>query len=289
MNTENVLDLQQHLNCPYYQKKDSPMFEVINRNAGVGISRKMTLAALVFVDEGEIEFSFNSNPFRTAHRNEFFMLPADTEFTVRFLQSTSLLCFHIAAETDFCWHIRQKLLGYPPSNTDGQNFILSALDIIRKYIDIFLAITGKGVLCVKYLDCQICTLLDLICVFYPFESLIEFFEPLRSCAFGRGINFKSEVLKNRHKLFKVTQFAAATHMSRTTFRRHFERVFGMNPHDWIKQERIKHVEQELKYGILPLQQVAQKTGFVSIRDFYSFCRKNLGKTAMEIRKEGLKL
>jgi AraC-like DNA-binding protein len=114
--------------------------------------------------------------------------------------------------------------------------------------------------------------------------LINFFEPLRTFSFDRGLNFKPEVLKNRHKLFKVSQFAEALHMSRATFRRHFEQNFGMNPHDWIHQERVKLVEQELKNSDLPLQQVAQKTGFVSIRDFYSFCRKHLGRTAMEIRK-----
>jgi transcriptional regulator GlxA family with amidase domain len=35
---------------------------------------------------------------------------------------------------------------------------------------------------------------------------------------------------------------------------------------------------------MPLQQVAEKCGFISVREFYTFCRKHLGKTAMDIRK-----
>jgi AraC-like DNA-binding protein len=285
MDTENVLDLQRHLNCPYYQKKDCPMFEIISHRKGVEISQSMNMPTLVFVVEGEIEFSFGSNTGLTAHRDEFFMLPADTDFSVRFRETASLICFFIAADTDFCWRIRQKLSGYP-SHAAGHNLILSSIDTIRNFIDVFLAITGKGILCVKYLNCQICALLDLICVFYPAESLVDFFEPLRSFAFGHGINFKQEVLKNRNKLFRVSEFAASTHMSHAAFRRKFVRIFGTNPHEWINHERMQLIEQELKYGILSLQQLAQKAGFASAAEFYAFCRKHLGRTAAEIRKEG---
>jgi AraC-like DNA-binding protein len=287
MNTnETAIDLQPHLNCHFYQKKDSPMFEVINRQQGVEISRKLEMPALVFVAEGEIEFSSGStNNVRQAHRNEFFMLPADTDLNVRFRETASLICFSIAADTDFCWRIRQKLLGYP-SHEAGQTVILSSIDIIRNYIDVFLAITGYGILCVKYLNCQICALLDLICAFYPAESLVDFFEPLRSFAFGKGVNFKQEVLRNRNKLFKVSEFAESVCMSRAAFRRKFVRIFGMCPQKWIIHERMQLIELELKYGTLTVPQIAQKAGFASVIEFYAFCRKHLGKTAAEIRKEG---
>jgi len=285
MTNEIVQELQHHLDCPYYQNKDNPKFDIIAHLAGYELLRKTDMATLVYVIDGEIEFSDDSKDYRTARSNDLFMLPSDSEFTFRFIMSASLICFFIAADIDFCWRMRQKLSGYSMQTTN-QNIVLPATDTIQKYISNFLIITDKGVLCVKYLDCQICTLIDLICVFYPSETLIEFFEPLRSYIFGRGLNFKQEVLKNRHKLFKVSQYAEALNMSRATFRRHFERVFEMNPHDWIHQERVKLVEQELKNSDLPLQQVALKTGFASIRDFYGFCKKNLGKTAVEIRKEG---
>jgi len=284
MNTETTIDLQEHLNCRYYQKKDSPMFEIINHREGIEISQKMKRPVLVFVTEGEIEFSFDKNTDRTAHRNEFFMLPADTDLTVRFLQTTSLLYFYIAADTDFCWRIRQKLLGYHRSHAKGQTVILPSIDIIQKYIDVFLAITDQGILCVKYLNCQISALLDLICVFYPDEVLIDFFKPLTSFGFGRSIDFKEEILKNRNLLFKVSEFADIVHMSRTAFLRKFVRVFGMNPQNWIIQERMQLVEQELKYGTLPLKRVAQKSGFTSATEFYTFCRVHLGRTAAEIRR-----
>jgi len=284
MSNETVQDLQEHLGCPYYQKKDSPMFEIIDHRMGYELSRKMDMATLVFVIDGAIEFKYNSETKRRAHKNDLFMLPADTEFTFRFLESSSLICFFIAADSDFCWRMRQKLSGITLQATD-QYSILPATEIIQKFISNLLVITGKGVLCIKYLDCQICTLLDLICVFYPSEKTISFLEPLRSYTFGRGLNFKSEVLKNRHKLFKVADFAEAVHMSRSTFRRHFEKVFEMNPHEWIHQERVSLVEQELKYGTLSLQQIAMKTGFASVREFYGFVKKNLGKTATEVRKE----
>jgi methylphosphotriester-DNA--protein-cysteine methyltransferase len=75
-------------------------------------------------------------------------------------------------------------------------------------------------------------------------------------------------------------------MSRSSFYRHFEQVFGMNPQEWIAQERVKKIEHELKYGITPLRQIAKQTGFASVREFYCYCQKKLGKTALQIRKGG---
>jgi len=286
MSTEIIHDLQQHLDCPYYQKHDSPKFEIITQRAGYELSRKMDMATLVFVIDGAIDFTYNSETSRMARSNDLFILPADSVFSFRFLTSGSLICFYISAETDFCWRIRQKLSGYYPVQATDKDIILSATEIIQRFISNFLIITGKGVMCVKYLDCQICTLLDLICIFYPSETLLVFFDPLRSYSLGRGINFKQQVLKNKHKLFKVAEYAEALNMSRATFRRHFEQNFGMNPHDWIQREREKQIEHELKNGMLTLRQIAMKTGFTSVRNFYIFCKNYLGETAVEIRKKG---
>jgi len=283
MTNEIVQELQHHLDCPYYQRKDSPVFEIISHRKGVEISHKMEKVALVFVTEGEIEFSFDSNKNRIARSGEFFMLPVNTDLTVVFQETGSLIYFYISADTDICWRVKQSLSGYA-LRTSGQCLVFQTNSIIQNHITSFTTITEQGVLCLKYLNVQIFSLLELICMFYPLESLAEFFEPLRSYTFRHGINFKDVVLQNRNKLFKVSDFAAATYMSRATFRRYFERIFEMNPQDWITQERKKLIEHELKYGVLPLRQIAMKAGFISVREFYGYCQKRFGKTATEIRK-----
>jgi AraC-like DNA-binding protein len=285
MNNKKVNILPSHLDCPYYQSKDSPVFEIINHRKGVEISQKMDKVALVFVTEGEIAFSFDSNTDLTARYGDFFMLPVNTDFTAVFKESGSLLYFYVPAENDICWRVVHRLSGYSV-RTSTQNIVLSSTEIIQNHIRNFLMIAENGILCLKYLNAQIFSLLELLCMLYPLDTLAEFFEPLRSYTSRENAHFKEVILQNRNKLFKVSDFAAAVYMSRSTFRRYFERTFGMNPQEWITQERVKLIEQELKYGTLPLRRIAMKAGFLSVREFYGYCQKKFGKTATEIRNEG---
>jgi AraC-like DNA-binding protein len=280
MNNERIADLQQHENCPFYQKKDNPVFEVISHRRGTAVCHKISDAAIIFVIEGEIAFSN-----RTAAKNEFFMLPARTNFTVEFLESGSLLYLYIQPESDICWRVKQMLFEHSP-HIMQQNLSLQTTDRIEKHISLFIALTDNNVQCIKLLKAQILVLLNIICVEYPVDTLAGFFSPLRYCHSKNGVNFKDVVLQNKNKVFKVCELAAATLMSRASFRRKFVRVFGMTPQDWITQERVKYIEFMLKYETIPLNQVAQQAGFFSVREFYGYCKKMFGKTAKEIRKEG---
>jgi AraC-like DNA-binding protein len=271
------LDSQQHQDCPYFHTHDNPVFELVSNCKGTVVCRKVIKASIIFVTKGKISFSGT-----TVGEDEFFMLPAYSNCTVEFLESGTMLYFYIPEDMHICWQVKQSLYKNFPRSAK-ENLVLTANDIIKHHINLLSSMADKGFLCTKYMHTQLIALLDLICITYDADALAGFFSPLRSYSARHGIDFKDVVLQNKNKIFKVSEFAAAAYMSKVTFRRRFEQVFGMTPQEWITQERKKLIEDELKYGVKPLSKIATKAGFPLIREFYGFCKKSFGKTAKEIR------
>jgi AraC-like DNA-binding protein len=284
MENELMNNLEHHYDdCPYYMKDSDPVFEIINHSRDVEVSQKMRSSALVVVREGSIEFQWECKEVRVAVSGEMFLLPANVGFSVKFLEYSSLLYLFVPVETDICWHVKQILAGYSVKSEE-KGSVLQILALIQKQIDFFIEATKVKQLCTKFLHLQISSIIYNICMFYSEDLLADFFLPIRYSATRQSASFHEIVLRNKNRLFSVTEFAAELFMSRTTFRRHFERVFEMHPQEWIKQERMKLIEHELKYDTKTLGEIAKMTGFNNSREFYFYCKKYFGKTAMEIRK-----
>jgi len=286
MEFEFMENMQKHLDCPCFQKDDDYVFESIKHRKGVEITQKTVDAALIFVMSGEIEFSFNRGGIRTADAGDFFLLPARADYLIKFTTSAVLQCYYIPMNIDLCWRIKEKVLksSITPQNSNGFNLTMN--NIIRNQLNIVQTITEQGLFCRKYLTNQLQILISYITLFYPVEVLAEFFAPLR---FGTKseiyeTNFHYTVLQNKNKFFKVSDFAKAANMSRMTLRRYFEQQFKMTPQQWIMQERVKLIEDELKHSTKTLTQIANLTGFHSVREFFGYCKKHFGKTATQVRK-----
>jgi AraC-like DNA-binding protein len=275
-------DLKQYSDSSLYHSKNEPVFEVITHRKDVEFIQTTDTVVLVYVIDGEINFSFDGKDNRTAGKSDIFMLPAGSEVSITFNKLSSLLYLYVSIEIDFCRRIQQKF-AENPQPTSEQSVVLAASSVIQIHLNAFIIMTERGVSCLKYLNLQIKALFELICMEYPPESLIVFFAPLHTNTVRQNADFRNLVLQNRNKIFKVSDFVAAADMSRTTFRRYFERIFGMNPQDWITQERVTMIEEELTHGEMPLRHIATQAGFNSVREFYSYCRKKFGRTATCIR------
>jgi len=287
MTSETIQTLEQHKDCPSYQKKHSPVYEVFSLREGIRISQYLKTSALVFVIEGSVEYTFSGNQSVAAKSEDFFILPPHTNFTMKFLEPATLLFLYIAAESEFCWRIKKLVISNKKAKDENlQGSLLRMNEFIRLAIKQFLAVTDKGLLCTTYLNSQIQSMLTCICCFYPDEMLAEFFAPLRLNTFVpvKGADFKEIILQNKYRFFRVSDIVAATNLSRTTVRRYFERCFNVTPQDWIDEKRRELIEHELKYDLKPLKKIAEMTGFKSVREFYGYCQKRFGKTATEIRK-----
>lgn len=84
----------------------------------------------------------------------------------------------------------------------------------------------------------------------------------------------------------VREMAREANMSLRSFKNKFNLVFGTSPGRWILQRKMQTVYREIVTSHIPLTVIADKCGFASLSHMSDFCKKHLGKSPSQIRKEG---
>ena len=82
----------------------------------------------------------------------------------------------------------------------------------------------------------------------------------------------------------VEQIARAVHFSPSHFSKIFKTVTKVSPYEYLLTRRIERAKQLLLYTNLPLEIVAQQTGFNSLPHFICAFKKATGMTPLKFRK-----
>jgi len=85
----------------------------------------------------------------------------------------------------------------------------------------------------------------------------------------------------------IAEMAFLCHMSLSTFKRWFIRLYGKPPNEWLLQERMKLAKELLQYHHEKPSQVYDKVGYESHSSFSQAFRKIFGKTPSEFQLEYL--
>ncbi|HHM02997.1 MAG TPA: AraC family transcriptional regulator [Caldithrix abyssi] len=91
---------------------------------------------------------------------------------------------------------------------------------------------------------------------------------------------------NRNVLsgLSVEELAFLCHMSVATFRRHFSRIYGISPREWLKRERMKLAARALAGEGKSPSQIYGKLGFANPSAFGRAFRRHFGQTPGEYRR-----
>lgn len=81
---------------------------------------------------------------------------------------------------------------------------------------------------------------------------------------------------------ELTELCGAN--SIVTFRRTFLRLFNCPVAQWLRQKRAEQVLKLLRTTQLPLQEIAEQCGFANQSYLSDFCKRNLGDTPVNIRR-----
>ena len=82
----------------------------------------------------------------------------------------------------------------------------------------------------------------------------------------------------------LDSMARRAFMSRRTFVRHFRRVTGSSPYDWLLAQRIARAQELLDQGSLTVEAIAQRTGFGGSGILRRHFRRIVGCTPSEYRE-----
>ncbi|MDR1763053.1 MAG: helix-turn-helix domain-containing protein [Dysgonamonadaceae bacterium] len=285
MYCDEICNVEQHLACPDYQSADNPLVELLTFGEGEKIRRVKPYSQLVFVVRGELEFSYASNSGLKAVENDFFIIPQKIGFNICFQRPASLLIFTLKLDIVFCQQLRRDILNLDDYAVRRKPIVLSANKLLLDLMELAAAAVGKCFLCTIFFRSQIAGLITSISAFYPREEALQFFSPLVSHSL-RDIDddiFKSTVLQAQNSIFSVRELADLANQNVVTFRRRFERIFNMQPHAWITQNRKRLIYEELTMNTKTLAEIVYMFNFSRTNELARFCQIHFGQTAKSIR------
>jgi AraC-like DNA-binding protein len=280
-----LLDSNFRLSYENSEISEDPVIEIIDCESGMSASRTAKDTMLFFVMEGTVSATCGFAENRLIETNHFFLIPPLASYTFSFPKDAKLYCCHLTDEIFLCRKDKPEFLSEVCGkmklvDQDSDLFVIRANSNIISVLNSSSANIRLGLQWADYLKTIIRELQILISVYYSDEELACLFNPI----FKGDIVFKSIVLQNRNKLTTVEEFAAAVHLNRNSFRKRFTEIFGINPSDWIINNRAEQVINELKKD-KPIANIVHNCGFSSYPNFVRFCRNFLHNTPAALRKQ----
>ncbi|GHT63368.1 hypothetical protein FACS189451_09950 [Bacteroidia bacterium] len=285
MDEYNELLNEFRLSCGNNEISDNPAIEILDYNEGMTINRTAKNTMLFFVLEGAISANCGFAENRLIEVEHFFLIPPLAPYSFYFPKETKLYCCHLTEEILLCRKGKPELLSEVCDqlkliDQDSDLFTIRANPYIVKVLESSTANMNLGLRWLNYQKTIIQELQILISAYYCDEELARLFHPV----FKGDIIFKSIVLQNKNKYFTVEEFAAAVHLNRNSFRNRFAEIFGINPSEWITNNRTEQVLDELKKD-KSIMSIVHDCGFSSYPNFVRFCRNVLNNTPAVLRKQ----
>lgn len=118
------------------------------------------------------------------------------------------------------------------------------------------------------------SLFELRCLF---DSVIE-----------KDFDFKQFVLDNIEKVENINDWAKLSHMSVSSFKRNFKKIFGESPGQYLRNYKHKKIKEALLKTDKPIKDLAIYFNFSTASNFSQYCKKEFGDTPSNIRENNFK-
>ena len=279
--------LEDDFRLPYENNEipENPAIEILDCTVGMIINRTAKDTMLFFVLEGAIDANCGFAENRIVEAGSFFLIPPAAPYSFSFPKETKLYCCHLTEEILLCRKGKPELLSevwekLKLIDQDSDLFTIQINPYVAKVLNNSTENINLGLRWLDYQKTIAQELQILISAYYCDEELARLFHPV----FKGDIIFKSIVLQNKNKLFTVEEFANAVHLNRNSFRNRFSEIFGINPSEWIINNRAEQVINELKKN-KSIMNIVHDCGFSSYPNFVRFCRNFLHNTPAELRRK----
>lgn len=116
--------------------------------------------------------------------------------------------------------------------------------------------------------------------YYTLEEICQFFYPV----INKEIGFHSKVIANSTKAKTVIELAALCGYKLQTFNKLFAKCFQhTSPYQWMLQQNAPLIKARLLDKTVSIKTVMSEFGFTDQSYFNTFCKRQFGATAAQIR------
>ena len=278
--------VSEHLGCSVYATKETSLFFLRDILAGETVTRNyLDFTLLVFLYEGEVEINYGIDGKLNLKAGNVFLLPKNLEIKITAGKSDAkaLLC-KFNTEIKMCSMYSLKQLDkYVPENLEKRLYSLSFDERIESFVNLIVMALSDGLNCTHYHQIKREELFMYLRAGYTREELALFFSPI----IGRNIDFKDFVLSHYKEIYDVKEFAEKANMSQSTFNRRFKESFNDTALHWLLARKSESILNDIIKSDLTFAEISEKYRFSTPSYFVAFCKKYYGKTAAELRKDGV--
>ena len=275
--------------CDDCNVEEKPNIELLS-NKKI-FKNKSENTSLLFLFEGKAEVSYGKST-RLIEQAYFFLIPANEYYTIHSTENTKIVVFGLD-EKLLVQHKRKKGLLYDIYNMKpseianfetafghNQLLVIKTNRHIKAILDNCIAMIENGFVCSRYMQCKTEELLIQLRNYYSDKLLACLFQP----AFNNRIDIDLVIKKNHGMFYTVEEYAVTANLNRNIFRRKFKELYGINPTEWIKQERVNQVLQDLMENKKTISEIISEYKFSSFPNFIRFCKKHYKNTPGNIQK-----
>ncbi len=158
---------------------------------------------------------------------------------------------------------------------------LEIRDRLSKFLELLACYLEDGANCIHFHEIKLKELFWNIRFYYSKPELANFFYTI----IGKSQDFKNKVLDNYKRCRTVKELASACGLSISTFKRQFNTEFGETPAEWMQKQLLGEIKYKLSVTDLPLGIIANELDFSSLANFSRFCKRCLGCSPKELRKQ----
>ena len=270
--------VNEHFGCNNYATDETSLFFLRDVKPGETIMRNyLDLTLLVFLYSGDVEIDYGIDSKLHLKAGNVFLLPKNFEIKVTSSGDVArvLLC-KFTCDIKMCSMYSLKQL-------DKRLFSLPFDDRIKSFVDLTVLALSAGLGCTHYHQIKREELFMYLRAGYTKEELAMFFSPV----LGKDLDFKDFVLTHYKQIFDVREFAQKANMSQSTFNRRFKESFNDTALKWLLARKSESILNDIVKSDLTFAEISEKYRFSSPSYFVTFCKKHYGKTAAELRREGI--
>lgn len=269
-------------NCLHYIPDYNIGFKVVSPVQGeLYNGSKFNSHSLVFVLEGEIEFSYDDFLYRRFKAQDLFFVPQSSEMFGMAITDAKLLVltFNNRVESlcdrcrlsEYAGYLAEIEYDFKPLKITAT--LLSFAKLMEIYID-------KEIKCSYLHELKQKELFVLIGAEYTERELVELFYPIS----GGNIDFRTRILENFRYGLDVSELAERFGMSYSPFLRRFKKEFGIPAQEWMLKQKAKHIKLRLSIHSTTVQDIIREFNFTDVPHFIHFCNKQYGCTPKELIK-----
>lgn len=238
-------------------------------------------STLLFLLDGEIEFTNASVRKRILQKNEIALIPEGSSYSTEVKKPSHVIACSFGNDIKLGSRIHleslseyKKDITYSYNTLPFQGEVKTFLILLNEYLE-----NGVGHKPLQELKLE--ELFILFRAYYTKEQLAAFFYPILS----RDTDFNHFVLSNYRKVANVEEFARLAHVSLSAFNRKFKKHFNEPAYQWMLRRKTEGVLDDIQGTDKSFLTISLDWNFSSQAHLTKFIKQQCGLSPSQIREE----